>query len=102
MVPRIVRSKNAAMIAPRTMRIRRCSLFRRASRKAIDSARELVIVLLPTRVTSRSLFHFSTQMTSLTDPGQPESSWMDINQKFNRKGGTVGSRDDTELIMVII
>src|SRR6267142_3109792 len=90
MIPRIVRSRNAATMAPRTMRIRSCSLFRRASRKAVDSARRLVMVLLPARAVSRTLFHLWPQLTSLAKSWATRELREAISHEVNRNGERSG------------
>src|SRR5258708_37523620 len=78
-IQRIVRIRNAAMMVPKTIRIRRYSLFRRACRKAIDSVRGSVIVLLAARMINRTLIYFWSRIISV--------------MKFRKTRALVGARE---------
>ena len=65
-------------------------LFRRASRKAIDSARRLVMVLLPARAVSGTLFHLSPQLTSLAKSWATRELREAISHEVNRNGERSG------------
>ena len=58
------------MMVPKTIRIRRYSLFRRACRKAVNSVRGSVMVLLSARTINKTLLCSWLLMASMAKTGE--------------------------------